>query len=185
MPVANEMIKKLNELIPHDKPLLFFCIGTDRSTGDCLGPLVGSLLKARGIGPVVGTIHEPVHAENIFSVVEDTKLFYPNHFIVAIDALLGKPKHLGQIYIEEGPMKPGAGLGRNDLPEVGDIHITGVVNVAGPLSIFIINNTPLSRVLNIAKQIADICQRMYELSPFSKSPAREWVKEDEELWLML
>ena len=37
--------KNLYELIiknkAHDKPIVFLCIGTDRATGDCLGPIVG------------------------------------------------------------------------------------------------------------------------------------------------
>src|SRR5690606_31826424 len=48
------------------------CVGTDRSTGDSLGPFIGSVLlrqKDKGFIPpsvsVYGTIHEPVHALNL------------------------------------------------------------------------------------------------------------------------
>ena len=49
--------------------VLLFCIGTDRSTGDSLGPLIGH--KLRDLGQknervqVVGTLDCPVHAMNL------------------------------------------------------------------------------------------------------------------------
>ena len=43
--------------------ILFLCIGTDRSTGDSLGPLIGYKLKEKGMrnARVLGTLEEPVH----------------------------------------------------------------------------------------------------------------------------
>lgn len=44
----------------------FLCVGTDRSTGDSFGPLVGSLLCGWGVDArVVGTLPDPVHAQNV------------------------------------------------------------------------------------------------------------------------
>lgn len=41
-----ELSEILLELIPFDhEKLVFCCIGTDRSTGDALGPIVGSQLQ--------------------------------------------------------------------------------------------------------------------------------------------
>lgn len=48
-------------------PIILVCIGTDRSTGDALGPLVGTKLEQVGITnfQVFGTLDEPVHALNL------------------------------------------------------------------------------------------------------------------------
>ena len=48
-------------------PIILVCIGTDRSTGDALGPLVGTKLEQVGIKnfQVFGTLDEPVHALNL------------------------------------------------------------------------------------------------------------------------
>ena len=45
----------------------FLCIGSDRITGDSLGPLIGHRLTAyRGLGfYVYGTLDDPVHALNL------------------------------------------------------------------------------------------------------------------------
>ena len=44
--------------------IVFLCIGTDRSTGDSLGPLIGYKLKEKGIrnARIMGTLDHPVHA---------------------------------------------------------------------------------------------------------------------------
>lgn len=49
----------------HKKKLVFLCIGTDRSTGDSLGPLIGYKLKQeRRRGTLVfGTLDRPVHCD--------------------------------------------------------------------------------------------------------------------------
>ena len=49
---------------------MFLCIGTDRATGDALGPLVGSYLLKNGLENVYGTVDEPVHAENLRYYIE-------------------------------------------------------------------------------------------------------------------
>ena len=39
------LCSELYPLVKENRPIIFLCIGTDRSTGDCLGPLVGEKLK--------------------------------------------------------------------------------------------------------------------------------------------
>ncbi|WP_134682546.1 spore protease YyaC [Brevibacillus migulae] len=143
----------LRNLLPKEKPVLFFCIGTDRSTGDSLGPLVGKKLSEKGL-PVFGTIDDPVHAANIADTIEIVKQDYPDHTIVAIDAALGRD--IGAIKIKPGPVKPGAGV-HKQLPEVGDVHIIGVVNIAGFMEYFVLQNTRLALVMKMADEIAASC----------------------------
>ncbi|MBX5465785.1 MAG: DUF1256 domain-containing protein, partial [Clostridia bacterium] len=42
--VAHALREVLRPFVEAGRPLLFLCIGSDRSTGDALGPLVGSRL---------------------------------------------------------------------------------------------------------------------------------------------
>ena len=60
----------------HKKKLVFLCIGTDRSTGDSLGPLIGYKLKQeRRRGTLVfGTLDRPVHAMNLEHYVQVLKM---------------------------------------------------------------------------------------------------------------
>ena len=77
--------------------LLFLCIGTDRSTGDSLGPLIGYKLKERRMrnAKVLGTLEKPVHAMNLEEYLKLVKQKYPDYLIVAVDASVGNAEHVG------------------------------------------------------------------------------------------
>jgi putative sporulation protein YyaC len=131
------------------------CIGTDRSTGDSLGPWVGKLLKDKGYpGKVFGTIHNPVHAMNLQGLLEGND-YFEDDLVIAIDASLGDTANIGRIYLKDGGLTPGTGVSKKGLPKVGDFHIIGVVNAAGFMEYLVLQNTRLSLVVNMAEVIAD------------------------------
>jgi putative sporulation protein YyaC len=137
------------------KSVIFVCIGTDRSTGDSLGPLIGykiSNLRYRNI-VVNGNLDSPVHARNLGEVMNRISSEYGNPFIVAIDACLGKMEHVGCVTVGEGSIKPGSGVNK-DLGPVGDMHITGIVNFGGFMDFLILQNTRLSTVMKMADLIS-------------------------------
>jgi putative sporulation protein YyaC len=139
------------------KEYVIVCIGTDRSTGDALGPLTGTYLMDKKLRhmTVYGTLHDPVHATNLKDYLELIEKQHRNPFIIAIDACLGKTSSVGQIIASEGSLKPGAALNK-PLPPVGDIHITGVVNISGFMEYSVLQNTRLSIVFEMARRIADM-----------------------------
>lgn len=140
---------------PLQHQLVILCIGTDRSTGDALGPLTGTKLnrlQPRG-SVVLGTLDEPVHAVNLEETIAAIREQYARPLIVAVDACLGKLESVGAIDIGAGPMRPGAGVNK-DLPLVGEIHINGIVNVGGFLEYFVLQNTRLSVVIRLSETIA-------------------------------
>jgi putative sporulation protein YyaC len=138
------------------RPIIFVCIGTDRSTGDSLGPLVGTLLEEKSINSfyIYGTLDEPIHAVNLQERLKEINSIHHNPYIIGIDACLGRIKNVGVIQVGEGPVKPGAGVNK-ELPPVGDIHITGIVNVSGFMEYFVLQNTRLNLVMKMAKTIAN------------------------------
>ncbi|MFD2088985.1 spore protease YyaC [Brevibacillus brevis] len=159
MPIKRKLklATKIKRLIPKGKKVLFVCVGTDRSTGDSLGPLVGTALKKLKFD-VLGTLDEPVHAMNIAETLTQIEKNYPNHFVIAVDASLGDFKNVGDIEVACGALKPGEGVGK-ELPTVGDAHIYGIVNVGGFMEYFVLQNTRLSFVMKMASQIADACHK--------------------------
>ncbi|MGI6036125.1 MAG: spore protease YyaC [Limnochordia bacterium] len=136
------------------KPPIIICIGTDRSTGDSLGPLIGSQLSAafKDELMVYGTLDEPVHATNLMEHLLHVEQVHPNHAVVAIDACLGTTDSVGMISVKEGPLLPGTGVNK-ELPPVGHFHIVGVVNVAGFMEFFVLQNTRLAMVMKMAQTI--------------------------------
>ena len=81
--------------------IVFLCIGTDRSTGDSLGPLIGYKLKERGVknARVMGTLDHPVHAMNLEACMDRLAEKFPNALVVAVDASVGNVEHVGDIFI--------------------------------------------------------------------------------------
>lgn len=137
------------------RPLVIVCIGTDRSTGDSLGPLVGSKLSQKHSSvPVYGTLDQPVHAVNLEEQAAHWSERHPHPFILGIDACLGRMNNVGKITLGEGPVKPGAAV-KKQLPPIGDIHVTGIVNVSGFMEYFVLQNTRLNLVMKMADVIAD------------------------------
>ncbi|QHS23823.1 spore protease YyaC [Virgibacillus sp. MSP4-1] len=153
-----KIAKTLKEWIPkQEKDIVVVCIGTDRSTGDSLGPMVGTLLKDQSLNLsnlyIYGTLEQPVHAKNLEEQLEVISEKHPDANILAIDACLGKQSSIGSIIIGSGPMRPGAAV-QKQLPEIGDLYISAVVNISGYMEYFVLQNTRLSIVMNMAKEIA-------------------------------
>lgn len=134
--------------------LVFLCIGSDRVTGDSLGPLIGHQLCRQGFcsHPVYGTLAHPVHALNLTDCVSHIKERHPSALIIAIDASLGSKKHLGFITVGNGSIRPGAGV-KKELPEVGDVFITGIVNLSGTFEHLLLQTTRLSTIVHMADSI--------------------------------
>lgn len=149
------LYSELSPITKEERPIVFLCIGTDRSTGDSLGPLIGDKLKflVRDRVYLYGNLEYPVHAKNLCETIEEIKLQYTNPFIVAIDACLGSLQNIGKIFVEKKPLTPGAAMNK-DLPAVGDLSITGIVNISGTLEFMVLQNTRLYVVMSLADVIS-------------------------------
>lgn len=139
----------------HNHELVIVCIGTDRATGDSLGPLVGYKLKNLTYEQVTlyGTLDEPVHAKNLEETLSEIVANHNDALVIAIDACLGATQNVGCLSLGEGAIKPGAGV-KKELPPVGHIHITGIVNFSSLMNMVILQNTRLSLVMKMADTIA-------------------------------
>ncbi|WP_079529029.1 spore protease YyaC [Halobacillus hunanensis] len=153
--MSEQLSHYLLESLPKDKQVIIACIGTDRSTGDSLGPLVGSMLRDHPLKTfhVYGTLEHPLHALNLKDTIKAIYHTHPSPFILAIDACLGKNSSIGSVSIGKGTLNPGAAL-KKDLPPIGDMHISGMVNVGGFMEYVVLQNTRLHHVMNMAAKIA-------------------------------
>ncbi|NFV14262.1 spore protease YyaC [Clostridium sp. FAM 1755] len=138
-----------------NKEIVIVCIGTDRSTGDSLGPLVGEKLKflIRGRVNLFGNLENPVHAKNLKETISIINCKYKNPYIIAIDACLGSIQNIGKIIIDSKPIYPGSAVNK-DLPAIGDLSISGVVNISGAMEFMVLQNTRLYIVMNLANYIS-------------------------------
>ena len=132
--------------------VIFLCIGTDRSTGDSLGPLVGHKLRKCRLkkAAVIGTLDKPVHAMNL----EVYAAYIRTHF----------PDHVGFATLGKGALQPGLGVSK-ELMEVGDISITGIVGGPGSHDPVMLQSVRLSMVMKMADCICEsitLVERFWE-----------------------
>lgn len=144
---------------PHD--YVIACIGTDRSTGDALGPFVGTYLRETNLNhiTVYGTLQEPIHATNLSEAINHINTSHQRPFIIAIDASLGNKATIGQLIVKREALKPGAALNKM-LPSIGDLCIAGIVNVSGFMEYAVLQNTRLALVVEMAKTIAKALEHL-------------------------
>lgn len=135
--------------------VLFLCIGTDRSTGDSLGPLIGHKLMEQGIryASVIGTLERPVHAMNLDYCMLGIQEKFSDYIIVAIDASVGDVKNIGCVTFGRGALKPGLGV-RKELDAVGDLFITGIVGSSKASDPLMLQSVRLSIVMRLADCIS-------------------------------
>jgi len=147
--------------------LVFLCIGTDRITGDCFGPLVGSRLienlKEYNIFNIniYGNLENPINHENINQKINQINKKHQNACIIVIDAALSKKENIGNIYVTNEKTILGKVLNKNKF-EIGDISIKAVVgrDLKMPKYNFIVlQNISLYKVMKLADTVSNgICE---------------------------
>ena len=154
---AEKLAKRLSRMLKEEKErkgktgVVILCIGTDRSTGDSLGPLIGYKLKEMNTVnfTIFGTLDRPVHAMNLDEYVNILQRFYRNDLVVAVDASVGHKEHIGYVTLGKGALKPGLGVSK-ELRAEGDIFITGIVGSCGKYDPLMLQSVRLSVVMNLA-----------------------------------
>lgn len=153
--LKSEINKTLEKSLHGTREIIVLCIGTDRATGDCLGPLVGEhLSRVLPDIPIYGTLEHPVHALNLEETIGQIHSRYKNPFIIAVDASLGVPEHIGYATLSQAPLIPGKGVNKK-LPAIGNLSITGIVNVAGFPNSVLLQSTRLHTVMTLANCISN------------------------------
>lgn len=140
--------------------LLFLCIGTDRSSGDALGPLIGTMLTEAGYPDVIGTLAYPFDASNMRERLAQE--LPSGKKVLAIDACLGQASSLAWYQVSNRPIEPGKSVGKQ-LPMVGDYSIAGIVNVDTGQKYAILQSTSLYRVMTMAGEIVAAIRSVFPL----------------------
>lgn len=166
--LKNALLQMFEQHNVDSRKIIILCVGSDRSTGDSLGPLIGYKLEKYRLRNVEiwGTLNNPVHAANLSEKVKEIFEKNDNPFILAIDASLGSQDHIGFITLANGPLKPGLGVNKQ-LPNVGDIHITGIVNFSGMMESLLLQTTRLSMVMQLADTISKAL--LYALNEYTET----------------
>lgn len=126
----NELLSSsIAEFLGNDTlPPVILCIGTDKVTGDALGPMVGDFLTERFNVPcfVYGTFSYPVTALNLSAALGFIKSRHESQKLIAVDSSMGSTEQIGSVKLTYGGIRPGAASGKA-LPVTGDLSVTATV----------------------------------------------------------
>ncbi|WP_240546626.1 spore protease YyaC [Paenibacillus artemisiicola] len=151
---AAALLRRAAAAEPDRGRVAFLCIGTDRSTGDAFGPLVGTLLAEAGWAHVVGTLEHPCDAD----MYDAMRAAIPEGMLtIAIDACLGIKEEEPGYVVGEGPLFPGHAVGKRLAP-AGHYSIAGIVGPKSPKPYWTIQHASLREVLELARALADAVQ---------------------------
>lgn len=155
--LSNKIVDSFND------NTIIICIGTDKHIGDCLGPLVGTILKEKNFPMnIFGTLKEPIHALNINKKYKEIIKNYPDSNAIVIDACLGKDKNIGNIFIKENGISPGKGVGKS-LPHIKGLGIAGIIDSSDNSELFVTKPIRLSFIKDMAEIIANSLIKAYEI----------------------
>lgn len=130
------------------------CVGSDKISGDSLGPLVGSLLREGGVPcPVYGAMGHAVNGVNLGEYRRFLRRYHPGVPVIAVDAAVGRSDEVGQIKYRLGGVQAGGAVGREELP-LGDLAILGVVGKKGGDVLASLLSVPYHEVEALAHRIA-------------------------------
>ena len=145
----DEMRKALEKLITPET--VFVCVGSSKVTFDIFGPLMGELLKLRGV-PYYGDYTCNVNSITMYDMLDKIykKDNHKNKNIIALDAAVtDNSDEKNTIVLKEGQgVKPGAGVGRN-FPTIGHNSIL----------LFTLTNTELQTTIKYYKKSIYIGKR--------------------------
>ncbi|GGD75809.1 spore protease YyaC [Paenibacillus nasutitermitis] len=158
---AAEFFKGIAMRHPLRSDLVFVCIGTDRSTGDSLGPWVGTLLQEQGWPSVIGTLERPCDANHYEEAVAGIP---SGRTVIAIDACLGGVNSPSRYLVAHGPLLPGRAAGLRLTP-VGHYSLGCIV---GPMSVKpyrSLQQASLFQVMGMAREIAETIREAWNQFP--------------------
>lgn len=145
--------------LPDPENIVMLCIGTDRSTGDAFGPLLGSRLERDGWPHVRGTLREPCDADRLPDVLAGLPA---GKAVIAFDACLGSQANVGRFSVARGPLLPAEAVGKR-LPEAGHYSAAAIVAARTAKPYFALMTAPLSLVMDMAECAADAAASAWKL----------------------
>lgn len=157
-----QFYKELNKRNIIYSRLIFLCIGTDRITGDCFGPIVGHNLKKNSDRfnlklNVYGTLENPICSSNLDWELNKIYIKYEHPIIIAIDSALSTENHIGKILVCDGFLETAKGINKNG-KKIGNISIRGIIGKKEKTiykNMDILQNTSLNMVMNLANLVSD------------------------------
>ncbi|MCL1945132.1 MAG: spore protease YyaC [Firmicutes bacterium] len=110
-----------------ESPPIILCLGSDKHTADCFGPLVGHNLKTMGVPTFVyGCLKTPLNSTTLPVIYKLLETQHKDVPVLAIDSMIGKVDDVGKLKLLNGGIYPGSGIGK-DFPITGNVSLTAII----------------------------------------------------------
>lgn len=148
---AAKKIEKFIKTYKQDSSdIVILCIGSSNSNGWSMGPIVGSMLKDKGILNVYGTLDKTIVEDNLMKNLFQIKIKYKNPFIIAVSSDLGDIDDIDSIILKNKALN-------SELLhsfKVGNLSIKGIVNQLDYECLYQMKKADLCSVYYMAKTIS-------------------------------
>lgn len=147
----------LKKFIRADVAPVIVCIGSDRVSGDSLGPVTGSMLKNKLAMPdvfVLGSLENTITAKEVKYLNAFLKETFFKRPIICVDSAVGSLSDVGVIKISDAPLLPGSGINKR-LGKIGDVSVQGVVAEKNLLSKSALSEVKMGMVYKMSDIISD------------------------------
>lgn len=154
---ANGVLSALRKFIAAKRAPVIVCIGSDRVSGDSLGPITGSMLKNKLTLPevfVLGSLESTITAKEVRYLNEFLRETFAKRTIICVDSAVGSLSDVGVIKISDAPLLPGSGINKR-LGQIGDVSVQGVVAEKGFLSKSALTEVKMGMVYKMSEIISD------------------------------
>ena len=114
-----------------NKKLIFFCVGCDKWTIDCFGPILGTILKKKyKINSLVfGELNNCITKNNYIEFYQSLRNKFPDHKIIVIDTALCDYDNIGVVRFNNDGLAIGSGLHDDCTLKIGDYYITANIGI--------------------------------------------------------
>lgn len=157
------VLSALKKFVGTDNAPVIVCIGSDRVSGDSLGPITGSMLKNKLPLPdvfVLGSLESTVTAKEVKYLGEFLRETFARRTIICVDSAVGNMSDVGVIKVSDSPLLPGSGINKR-LGKIGDVSIQGVVAEKSFLSRSALSEVKMGMVYKMSDIISDSITKFF------------------------
>ncbi|MDR1939802.1 MAG: spore protease YyaC [Clostridiales bacterium] len=135
---------------------VIMCIGSDRVSGDLLGPAVGKILveEYNLRAYVYGVTGRNINGENIDEYDGFIKKIHGGSVVVAVDACLGPEREIGQIKVSRCGVGAGFAV-RKPGKRYGDVGVVGIVAKNSSDNVMQLLSAEYSLVEKLSRKVAE------------------------------
>lgn len=157
MNISDKIINLIDKREISNPKLTFLCVGTDRVTGDSLGPIVGSNIekfinnKKINNVKVIGSLEKNLNNTNIEEYTKN-----PKDITIVIDSAISNTYNIGEIIVDENNIKVRQALnnGKNINSNINIKCIVAKNFENEDANFLMLQNVKLGIVLNLAEKVS-------------------------------